>query len=273
VVVVDTPGLTNIVEVVERTVLGDALHSTATVGDDETLLLELGKLLRSVGGEAELARDVDSLTARELHLCTTESLDEVLLVGSLGADREEDLTDLNASNHASRLTECTTHTSLQTISTGAGKHLVDTQHVEGVHAHTQMETILASELGEVLVGADTGSLKSLTAVVLTLKRHHVDAQRHILRCGVLVAKIEHTDLRIRHTTAIPALDVRLALYITIATTRTPAHFVLFFLFIYKKRKKNNKQTNTRKHKMIKKPLGVKEITIIRYMIALSNIRN
>jgi len=224
-VVGKTPCLASIVEAVKRTVLGDTLHGWTTVRKNKTVILELGKLLRSVRSETKLAGHVDCLTARELHLCTTEGLDKVLLVGSLGADGEDDLTNINASNHTSGLTECTTHTSLQTIGTCAGKHLVDTKHVEGVHTNTHVETILASVLGEVLVGADTCGLKSFTAVVLTLQGNHVDANRHILRTSVLVAKIEHTDLGIRNTTAIATLDVRLALHVTIATTRTSTHFV------------------------------------------------
>ena len=47
------------------------------------------------------------------------------------------------------------------ISTGAGKHLVDAKHVEGVHTHADVEVLLANELHKVLVGADTGSLECL----------------------------------------------------------------------------------------------------------------
>ena len=50
-------------------------------------------------------------------------------------------------------------TGLQTICTGAGKHLVDTDDVVGVKAHADVEVILANGVDHVLVGSNTGSLK------------------------------------------------------------------------------------------------------------------
>jgi len=72
----------------------------------------------------------------------------------------------------------------------------------------------------------------------------VDAKRHILRASVLVTKIEHTDLSIRNTTAIPTLDVRLALHVAVATTRTPSHV------LQQKNKNKQKQKKKKKNKNI-----------------------
>jgi hypothetical protein len=47
------------------------------------------------------------------------------------------------------------------ISTGAGQHLVDTKDMERVYANSQVERVFASSLCDILVGADTGSLKRL----------------------------------------------------------------------------------------------------------------
>ena len=228
VVVRDAPDLVDIDEATQRTVLADRAHHAATVGDDAALHLELGKLLRGVLREAELARDVDRLAARELHLRAAEGLHEVALVGSLRAHREEDLADVDARHHAGGLAERTTHTGLQTIRTGTRQHLVDAQHLERVHAHTQMETVLARLLRKVLVRADTRGLQRLAAVVLALQRHQVHAARHVLRRSVLVAKIKDVDLGVGHTTAVAALDVGLALDVAIATARTPSHFIPVF---------------------------------------------
>lgn len=79
----------------------------------------------------------------------------------LAADGHEDLANVDTGDLAVRLAEGTTHTGLQSIGTGAGKHLVDTDDVEGVHTDTQVERLLACLLHDILVGGDTGSLESL----------------------------------------------------------------------------------------------------------------
>lgn len=65
---------------------------------------------------------------------------------------------------------------LQPISAGARKHLVDAEDVEGVHAHTQVERVLASVLHHVLVGCNACCLQRLTGNVLLLP---TVAQQHI----------------------------------------------------------------------------------------------
>jgi hypothetical protein len=57
---------------------------------------------------------------------------------------------------------------LQPISASARKHLVDAEHVERVHAHTQMERVLASILHHILVGCNACCLQRLTGDVLLL---------------------------------------------------------------------------------------------------------
>ena len=59
-------------------------------------------------------------------------------------------------------------TGLQPIRAGAGKHLVNAQHVEGVHAHAQVESILARPRAHVLVGGNARRLQRLAAHVLLL---------------------------------------------------------------------------------------------------------
>jgi hypothetical protein len=55
---------------------------------------------------------------------------------------------------------------LQTIGAGAGKHLVDPDDVEGVHADAQMEGVLAGGLGDIFVGADAGCFEGLGGQLL-----------------------------------------------------------------------------------------------------------
>lgn len=53
------------------------------------------------------------LATRELHLSTTESFDELVLVGILATDGHDDLTDVDTGDGTEGLTIGTTHTSLQ----------------------------------------------------------------------------------------------------------------------------------------------------------------
>ena len=121
------------------------------------------------GSETPVARDVDKLPARELELGLAESLARNILTLEGGTDRDHDLVDLDTGAETVGLPISTTHTGLQTIRTGAGKHLVDTDDVEGVKAHADVEVVLADATDHVLVGSDTGSLKRLGRDLLLLE--------------------------------------------------------------------------------------------------------
>ena len=86
-----------------------------TVENDLALALELEVLLPLEGSETQLVGEDDLLPAGELVLGAAEGLDDVGLGVVLGTDREEDLTDLDASDATSGLTEGTTHTSLKSV--------------------------------------------------------------------------------------------------------------------------------------------------------------
>ena len=79
----------------------------------------------------------------------------------------------------------------------------------GVSADTQVETFLSGHLDEVLVGADTGSFKSLGTQLLVLVGDEVDAQREVVDGRTLSAKVEDSDLGVGDTTVEPRLGVRL----------------------------------------------------------------
>ena len=57
-----------------------------------------------------------------------------------------------------------------------------------------METFLSGHLDEVLVGADTGGLKSFGAQLFVLVGDEVNAEREVIDGRTLSAKIEDTDL-------------------------------------------------------------------------------
>lgn len=69
------------------------------------------------------------------------------------------------------------------ISTGARQHLVDAQHVEGVHTHAQVEGFLSGVLGHVLVGSNTGSFQSLRGDVLLLPTAAAAAEQRCVTTG------------------------------------------------------------------------------------------
>jgi hypothetical protein len=129
--------------------------------------------------------------------------------GVTSAEAHDDLANVDTGNSAVGLAKGTTHTSLQSIGTGARQHLVDTDNVEGVGADTKVETLLAGVLDEVLVGADTGGLKGLGAQLLILVGDEVDAEREVVDVSLLAAKIEDADLGVRDTTVEARLGVRL----------------------------------------------------------------
>ena len=177
----------------ERTLLKEVLD-VATIGLKTASSAGSDVVLTGELGEAPLLGDDDLLATGELELGTTESLHDDSLVVVLGTDREDDLTNVNASSGTHGLTVGTTHSGLKSISTGAGQHLVDTQDVEGVETDTHVERILSRVLGDVLVGANTTSFEGLGRDLLLLIAEQVDAERELVNVSLLTTQIVDTDL-------------------------------------------------------------------------------
>lgn len=125
------------------------------------------------------------------------------------ANAHENLTNVDTGDSAVGLAPGTTHTSLQSIGTGARQHLVDTDDVEGVSTDTEVETFLSGVLDEVLVGADTGGLEGLGAQLLILVGDEVNAEREVVDIGTLAAEIEDANLGVGDTTVETRLGIRL----------------------------------------------------------------
>lgn len=141
--------------VLHLTVDGSVLE-TDTVSVEETgfhLSLELS---HGVGGEAELTGDEDLLTAGELEAGSVHSLLSELEVLGLGTDGHKDLIDGDTGGLDVGLTESTSHTLLESISTSAGQHLVDTDSVPGVRSDSHMEGVLSGVHNHEFVGSNTG---------------------------------------------------------------------------------------------------------------------
>jgi hypothetical protein len=194
--------------VLQGTVVGEELN-VGTVGKEVTSGLLLEVLLATERSEAPVLGDDDLLATRELVLGAAESLESGSLVGVTSPDGHDDLANVDTGNSAVGLTPGTTHTSLQSIGTSARQHLVDTDDVIRVDTDAEMEGLLSTDLDEVLVGANTGSLKSLGAQLLVLVGDHVDAEGEVIDIGLLATQIEDPDLGVGDTTVEPGLGVGL----------------------------------------------------------------
>ena len=91
--------------------------------------------------------------------------------------------------------------------------------MERMDSDPQVEGILPSTLGHVLVASNAGSLKSLTGNILLLPAHQVDTEGELIHSLLLHPNIIDPDLGIRDTTAVPGLGVWLVLDLAIASCR------------------------------------------------------
>jgi hypothetical protein len=130
-----------------------------------------------------------------------------MLTRVTGSNAHDDLTDVDAGDSSVWLAPSTTHSRLQSISTGARQHLVDTDDMVRVSTDSQVESFLSGELDEVLVGANAGRFKSFRAQLFILVRDKVNAKREVVDVRTLSAKIEDADLGVRDTTVEPRLRI------------------------------------------------------------------
>lgn len=179
--------------VLQWAVVVDVLQ-VAAVTHDTVVVTGLQVLSLVHVGEAPLLADDDLLATSELVSRSSESLQHDGTVALSGSDGQEDLADVNTSDSVVWLTVGTTHTSLQPIGTSAGQHLVDTDDVEGVNSDSQVERVLTGGLGDVLVGANTGSLESLRGNLLVLVTDHVCAEGEVVYRSLLTSKVIDADL-------------------------------------------------------------------------------
>lgn len=79
----------------------------------------------------------------------------------------------------------------------------------GQHTDSQVETVLAGNLHEVLVCANTGGFESLRRKLLVLIGNEMHAEREFVDTRTLTAQVEDADLGIRNTSVETRLGVRL----------------------------------------------------------------
>ena len=202
--------------------LGDDLAAN-TIGLDLTLLLKSVVVSLNQLGEAELSRDEDLLTAWEFELGTSEGLSGEARFLGLGSNGEEDSSDVDTSRLAESLTEGTSHTLLESIGTCTIKHLVDSNDVPWVHSDSEMETFSTNVDNHVLVGSNTGGLKSFRSDLLLLVANQVSASWEEGMIGLLLTAIVHSDLRVWHTSIEARLWIGLVLLVPVAPRWSSSH--------------------------------------------------
>jgi len=142
---------------------------TDSIGNESSLLTVL--LVLSLGelGESPVLGHGDLLASGVLELGTTESLLSNRLELGGGTDGHDHLSNLHTSANSLRLAKSSSHTSLETIGSGAGQHLVDAENVEGVETHAEMESVLTGVLDHALVGSNAGCFQGLRGDLLLLQ--------------------------------------------------------------------------------------------------------
>ena len=127
---------------------------------DLSLLQESLEIRVNNRSETIFTGDENLLAARELELSSTEGLLSILDALGLCSDGDEDGADVDTGRFTEGFTVSVTHTGLKSISTGAGEHLVDADHMPRVNSDSNMETFLTSVVLHVLVSSNTGGFKS-----------------------------------------------------------------------------------------------------------------
>ncbi len=197
-----------------------------TVWDDLALLLESVVVRLNQMGETELSGDKDLLTAWELELGSSQGLLGKLDVFWGASDGQENLSDVYSGGLAEGLTESSSHTLLESIGSGAGQHLVDSDDVPWVDSDSHMEVISSNLSLHVLVASNSSSLESLGGNLLLLVTDEMDTSGEgVMPCS-LSANVINSELGIWHSSVEPRLWIWLILLISEAPGWSSSHYTI-----------------------------------------------
>lgn len=210
----------------QLTLLGQELD-VSTVVLNLTIVL-LGNVLVSVErSETPLLGDNDSLLTWELVSGSSQTFNDNILVVVLGSDRHKNLANGDTGSQTVWLTPSTSHTLLQSISTGTRQHLVDSQDVEWVNSDSQVERVSTGDLGDVLVSTDTSGFHSLGRQLFDFVGDQVDTQWEFIDSSLLSTQVVDSDLSVWDSSVVSGLWVRLVLTVSVTSSWSSSHFVFF----------------------------------------------
>mmetsp|Transcript_33175 Transcript_33175/g.94321 ORF Transcript_33175/g.94321 Transcript_33175/m.94321 type:complete len:230 (-) Transcript_33175:48-737(-) len=214
-----------------RLVQGRCFQQSTTIMDLDNVSIRgkfpgtthLDVIFTVVLGKAPLETLQNLLTSGKLELATTNRFNDMGFILILGTNTDEDLTNRHTSGDTNGLSVRVTHTGRKTIGAGTTQHFVGTQDVEGVRTDANVVAILSDVLTQVLVDGDTTSLQGLGRDLLLFVADQMGDKGEQIDGRLLGTHIVNTNLGFRNTTAVPRLDVRLVLLVTVATRRTTTH--------------------------------------------------
>ncbi len=179
-----------------------------------------------VGGSSPFSADDDLLTAWKFELGSSQSFLRMCSGSIFASDRQQNLAYCNPSTNTLWLAKRCPHAGLQAISSSTRQHFVDPQHMERVHSDTQVERILASILGHVLVASNPSCFQSFTRNVLFLPADQMYAEGELVHPLLLHTHIVDANLRVWHSSTEPRLWVWLVLDLPITSRRPCEKFTV-----------------------------------------------
>ena len=123
--------------------------NVCTIHQNPAFLLQFDVFIPLQRCESPILADNDLLAAWKLVRRSSQSFNSRSAMRITSSDGEEDLTDVDTSDSSVRLSPRATHTSLQSIGTSAGQHLVDSYDMVGVSANTEMKAFLSGNFDQV----------------------------------------------------------------------------------------------------------------------------
>jgi len=210
--------------------VGDDLN-VGTILSEQAFFLKSGVFSLVKLGETPLAGDDDLLSTGELEFTSSESFNSMGNVLFVKSDGVEDLVNLNSGDFTNGLTEGTSHTSLESIGTSAGKHLVNSEDVPRVNSASKMETFLTALLDQVLVGSNTSSFHGFGGDLFLFERNEVNTEGEFFDFSLLFTGIINSDSGIGDTSVITRLGERLATPVSVASSGSSSHFMTLFSLI------------------------------------------
>ena len=187
-----------------------------TTWDDLTFLLESVVISLNEISETELSGDEDLLSSWELELGSSEGFLSVLDITWKGSNGHEDLTNVDSCRFTEWLTPSVSHTLLESISTSAGKHLVDSDCVPWMDSGSHVEVFFTNVLGHVLVACNTGSFESFGGNLFLFVANQMDAGWEIVMSCLLSSNIVDSELWIWDTSVESGFWIWLVLLVSVA---------------------------------------------------------